>query len=143
MALRCTIEKKIFDLIQPRGVDGEMDQPGVRVGVSHSLHGRFAGVAGAVIHDPIHAAGGAVRLDGHDLVHEPVKRDDPGRLLDAIKQVGVVHVPRGQIRQRSAAEVLKLDQSRATRPGRDGRVFATERLQLGLLIGADDVLVRA
>ena len=56
---------------------------------------------------------GAVGLDLHGgLVHEAAERDDPGRLFDAVKQVGVVDVPRGEVGERSAAQVLEFDQSR-------------------------------
>ena len=100
-------------------------------------------MAGAVVHDPVDGPGRAVGLDCHDLVNEPAERDDPGRLLDPIKQVGVVHVPRSEVGQRPAAFVLELEQPRAPGAGRDGLMLTSERLQLGLLIRADHVLVRA
>jgi hypothetical protein len=56
------------------------------------------------------------------------------------KQAGAVDVPGGQVGQRAAALVFELDQRRAARRGRDRLMPARERLQLGLLIGADDVL---
>jgi hypothetical protein len=55
----------------------------------------------------------------------------------------VVHVPRGEIRQGPAAQVVELHQARAAWTGRHGAMVAAEGLQLGLLISADDVLVRA
>jgi hypothetical protein len=70
------------------------------------------------------------------------ERDDPGRLLDPVEQVGVVHVPRGEVCERPTTRVFELDQPRTARPGWNGLMIAAERLQLGLLIGADDVLVR-
>jgi hypothetical protein len=57
-------------------------------------------------------------------------------------EAGVVDVPGGQVGQRAAAPVFELDQRRPARPGRHRCVAARERLQLGLLVGADDVLVR-
>ena len=100
-------------------------------------------MAGAVVDDPVDGAGRAVGLDLHDLVHEAAERDDPGRLFDAVKQVGVVDVPRGEVGERSAAQVLEFDQSRTPAARRGGLVVAAERLQLRLLIGRDHVLVRA
>jgi hypothetical protein len=50
-------------------------------------------MAGAVVHDPVDGLGRPVGLDAHHLLHEPSERLDPGGLLDAVKQVGVVHVP--------------------------------------------------
>ena len=47
-------------------------------------------MAGAVVDDPVDGARGAVWLDGQALINEPAERDDPGGLLDAVKQLGVV-----------------------------------------------------
>jgi hypothetical protein len=49
-------------------------------------------------------------------------------------------IPGGQVGQRAATLVLELDQRRTTRSRRGRRVAAHQRLQLGLLVGADDVL---
>ena len=49
-------------------------------------------------------------------------------------------IPGRHVGQRAAAPVLELDQRRATRPGRHRLMAARQRLQLGLLVGADDVL---
>jgi hypothetical protein len=51
-------------------------------------------------------------------------------------------LPGGQIGQRAAAAVFELDQRRSARTGRHRLMAARERLQLGLLIGTDDVLAR-
>ena len=88
--------------------------------------------------EPLSTIQNTVRADfwvhgGHDLVDEPAERLDPGLGLDAIKEVGMVDVPGGQVGQRPAAAVLKLDQRRTPRPDRDGLVAAPERLQLGFL----------
>jgi hypothetical protein len=40
-----------------------------------------------VVDDPEHAARRRVGLDGHDLLDEPVKRDDPGRLLYLVQSL--------------------------------------------------------
>jgi hypothetical protein len=49
-------------------------------------------------------------------------------------------VPGGQIGQRAAAPVLEFDPCRTARRGRNRLMTACQRLQLGLLVGADDVL---
>jgi hypothetical protein len=51
----------------------------------------------------------------------------------------VVDIPGGQVGQRAAALVFELDQRRVSRCRRNGLVAARERLQLRLLISADDV----
>jgi hypothetical protein len=53
-----------------------------------------------------------------------------------------VDVESGQVGQRPLAALLVLDQPRTTRPGRDERMAAQQRLQLGLLVGTDDVIAR-
>ena len=55
----------------------------------------------------------------------------------------MVDVPGGEVGQRATAAVLELDQRRTARPDGQRLMPAPERLQLGLLIGADDVLVGA
>ena len=97
---------------------------------------------GAVVDDPEDRAGRGVGLAGHDLLDEAAERLDPGLGLAAVEEVGVVDVPGGQVGERAAALVLELDQRRPTGAGRHGLVAAAERLQLGLLVGADDVARR-
>jgi len=53
-----------LDLVDPRGVHRQVDQPGVGVLVGHPLDRCLAGVAGAVVHDPVDGAGRA------DCLHE-------------------------------------------------------------------------
>jgi len=89
----------------------------------------LAGVRAAVVDDPVDSARRCVGLCGHDLLDEPAERLDPGRGLDAVKQVGVVDVPGGQVGQRPVAVVLELEPPRAAPSGRERRVAATERLQ--------------
>ena len=75
------------------------------------------------------------------LIDDASERRDAGLRFDAVDQVGVVDVPRGEVGQGAAALVFELDQRRAPRPDRDGLVATAERLQLGLLVGAHHVLV--
>jgi hypothetical protein len=69
------------------------------------------------------------------------ERLDAGGRFAAAEQAGVVDVPGGQIRQRAAALLLVLDAHAARPARRQGGVAAAARLDAGLLIGADDVLV--
>jgi hypothetical protein len=127
-----------LDPVEPRGVDRQMGRAGVAPCGTHPLDRCAAGVRAAVVDDPEHLPRRAVGLGTHHLLDEPAERLDAGLGLDAVKQTGVMDVPRGEVGRRAAAAVLELDQRRATRRGRDRRVAASERLQLGLLIGADD-----
>jgi hypothetical protein len=96
------------------------------------------GARAAVVDDPEHAPRRSVGLAGHDLLDQPPERLDPRPGLEAVKQAGVVDVPGGQVSQRPTAPTLELDQRRAPGPGRHRLISGPERLQLGLLIGADD-----
>jgi hypothetical protein len=62
-------------------------------------------------------------------------RFDPGLLLDPAEEVGVVDVPGGKVGKGAATAVLELAERWASWCRRQGPVAATERLQLGLLIG--------
>jgi hypothetical protein len=123
-------------------VDRQVDQLRGRPRLVHAFDRALTGVRAAVVDDPEHAAGGRVGLCGHDLFDQAPERLDPGLGLDAVKQVGVVDVPGGQVGQRAAAAILKLNPRGAARPGGHRRMATSERLQLGLLIGADHVLIR-
>jgi len=100
-------------------------------------------VRGAVVDHPEHTLGRSVGLGSHHLFDQAAEGLDPGLLLDSAEEVGVVDVPGGQVGEGAAAAVVELDQGRAAGPGRERGVATTERLQLGLLIGRDHVLVRA
>jgi hypothetical protein len=120
-------------------MDRAVDQARVGIGVVHPGDRRLAGVRAAVVDDPEDGLGRRVGLAGHDLLNEAAERLDPGLGLAAPEQAGVVNVPGGQVCQRAAALVFELDQRRSPGTGWDRRVAARERLQLGLLVGADDV----
>jgi len=104
----------------------------------------LAAMDGAVVDHPEHAARRGVGLGAHHLRDERVERLVADLLLAAAKQaaLGIVDVDRGQIGQRPATAVLVLDQSRPAGARRDQPVAAQQRLQLGLLVGRDDVVAR-
>jgi hypothetical protein len=58
---------------------------------------------------------------------ELAERLDPGLVLDAVNQLGVVHVPGGQAAYLAAALVLELRADRATRSGSRGPMPTAER----------------
>lgn len=58
-------------------------------------------------------------------------------------RVGVMHVPRGDVRERPTTLILELVAARPARLWRAGLMAPAECLQLALLIGRDHVLVRA
>jgi hypothetical protein len=81
-----------------------------------------------------------VGLLAHHLLDQPAEGLDPGPRLDPIEQPGVVDVPGGKAGECAPSAVFELAQRRAARASGDGRVAASERLQLRLLVGRDHEL---
>jgi hypothetical protein len=70
-----------------------------------------------------------------NLLDEPIDRAN-GRLgFAAAKELRVMYIPGGEVRQRARPEVLVLDAHRASRTGRQRRMLASARLETRLLIG--------
>jgi hypothetical protein len=132
-----------LDLVEPGGVDRQVDQAQVLVGALQPVDRGLAGVGGAVVDDPEDPAGRGVGLGAHHFLDQAPEGLDPGLLLYPAEEVGVVDVPSGEIGKGAAAAVLELDQGWAARRRGQGPVAAAQRLQLGLLVGGDHVLVGA
>src|SRR5579859_3466853 len=130
-----------LDLVEPTGVDWEMDGHEPRVRLGETSDGGLAPMRAAVVEDPEDAPGGAVRLAGHDLADEPAERLDAGPLLTAPEEPGAMDVPGGKVLEGPAALVLELDAHGPTRRRRQRRVTADAGLDARLLVGADDELV--
>lgn len=104
-----------FDLVEPTGVNGGMDQDEVGVGFLEPLEGSLPAMGGAVIYDPEHPTRLAVWGLGHDLGDEAVKRLDAGGRLASSEDFGPVHVERGQVGPRSAADIFMFHPGRLVR----------------------------
>ena len=96
---------------------------------------------GAVVHDPEHTAGVAVRWLGHDLGDETVEGHDTSGFLTAAEELRAVDIERGQVGPGAAARVLMFDSSGLVRTRGQGGVLADAGLNAGLLIGADHELL--
>ena len=70
---------------------------------------------GAVVHDPEHAAGVAVRWLSHDLGDEAIEGHAASLFLTAAEELCVVDVERGQVGPGAAARVLVFDSNRLAR----------------------------
>jgi hypothetical protein len=128
-------------LVEPGGMDGCVDHDRAGVAGGEAVDGGFAAVGGAVVDDPEHPAGRGVRFLRHDLVGQFGERGDPGGVGAEPDHVRLVDVVGGQVGKRAAALVFVVD---AHGPGcarRQGGVAAAARLDAGLLIGGDHVLV--
>jgi hypothetical protein len=80
---------------------------------------------------------------GHDLLHQPGERRDPGGGLAPTYHLPAVDVPGGQVGQGAAALVVVLDAHLAGLARGQGGVAAAAGLDGGLLIGADHVVAPA
>jgi MFS family permease len=130
-----------LDLVQPGGVHWQVDQAQVPPAAFQPVDRGLAAVGAAIVDDPEHSLGRGVGLGSHDLGDQPAERVDARGGLHAAEQVGVVDIPGGQVRQRSAAVVFVLDAHTARRACWPGRMAAAARLDLGLLIRREHILV--
>ena len=109
-------------LVQPGGVDGQMDEPQSRPRSFQAVDRCLAPVRPAVVDDPEHPLGAGVRLAGHDLVDQPPERHDAGGVLAPAEHPGPVHVIGGQVGHRARARTRARRASDGTVPaaGSDG-----------------------
>jgi hypothetical protein len=106
-----------------------------------ACHGFFAPVRRAVVGNPEDAARGPIRLGGHHLLDEPVDGANRGLGFTPAEQFSAMHIPRGEVRQRTRSEVLVFDAHRTTRTGCQRRMLPAPRLETRFLIGRDDVFI--
>ena len=95
-----------FDLVQPTRVDRGEDRVQVGPGPLETPDGTGASVGGAVVEDPEHPRGGAVRLLAHDVGDEAVERGDAVAGFAPSKESGAPHVPGGEVDQRALSFVF-------------------------------------
>src|SRR5579859_6609355 len=89
-------EEDDLDLIQPRRVDRQVDEPQVGPGAFEAINRCLTAVRAAVVDQPEHPLGRGVGLDGYMLREQPPERLDPRVGLCASEQAGSVHVIAGQ-----------------------------------------------
>jgi hypothetical protein len=102
----------------------------------------LAAMRRAVIHNPEHAARGTLWLLGHHLIHQASESGLACARFTATEDLGTMHIPRGQVLQRSTARVFVLDTGRSKWAGRQRRMTAATHLNTRFLISAEHVLVR-
>ena len=97
--LRWTIEKKISIWLSQLAWLGVCTRVTAGHRFPESGGGLFSPVRRAVVRDPKEPARGSIGLDGHDLLDQSVDGANGGLGLASPKQLGAMHVPRGQIGQ--------------------------------------------
>src|SRR6266480_6031065 len=95
-----------LDLVQPRRMHGQMNEPEPAVPLLEPSGGGLSPVGGSVVDDPEDPAGRGVWLRSHDLGDQPVERLDPRASLAPAEHPAPVTVPGCQVLQRPAPYVL-------------------------------------
>lgn len=130
-----------FDLIEPTGMDRAVYGYDVGKGRLETLDGSLAAMGGAVVNDPEHAAGVAVRGLVHDLCDKAIEWVDAGSFLATAEDLRSVNVECGQIGPGAAAGVLMFDAGGLTLTRGQGRMLTDSGLDAGFLVGTDHELV--
>src|ERR1017187_4766680 len=76
-------------LVEPTGMNGQMDQDQVAVFSLEPPHGGGTPMGGAIIHNPENPVRLPIGLLFHDLLDQPTKRFDAGRGFATAKHLGV------------------------------------------------------
>lgn len=117
-----TKDRKIdFDLIEPAGVNGQVNEDEIRPAFREALDRRSTTVRRAVVDDPEHALGRGIGLLPHHVRDQVPKGHDAAFRLAAAEESGASHVPGGQIDQCPGASILMLDAHRFSRTRRPAR----------------------
>lgn len=132
-----------LDLVEPTGMDGRMNQNGVRIPLAKPLDGAFSTMRGAVIRNPKHPACRGIRFPSHHMIDQVMKRVDPVARPAKAKDLGPMHIPSGKIRQGASPFVLMFDSARMAWAGGCGGHKSFAGLNTGFFISADDVVVLA
>ena len=108
------------DLVEPGGVDGQMDHAGVGVGVAEPGCRRPVPVRGAVVHDDEHPGRVLVLRPAHDLADQVHEGNDAGGAGGGGPYFPGAHVEGGQQGQGTVADVFVLDPHGRAACSRDG-----------------------
>jgi len=130
-----------FDLIEPAGVDWSVHGDEIGEGCFEAPNTRLAAMRRAVVHDPEHSPGVAIRWLRHDLRNQTIEWLDAGRLLATAEELCAMNIHRGQVRPGAAPRVLVLDPSGLAWTGRQGDMLANARLDAGLFVSREHKLV--
>ena len=130
-----------FDLIEPACVDRSMHGDEVGESCLEAANTRLAAMRRAVVHDPEHVLGVAIRRLRHDLGNQAIERLDAGGLLATAEELRAMNIHRGQVRPGAASRVLVLDTSGLAWTGRQGGMLSNARLDAGLFVSGEHELV--
>ena len=131
-----------FDLVQPTGVDGEMDNNDLGPLALKSIDRGQSPVRRPVVENPENPSGGAVRLACHHVLDQAVEGYDPGFGLAPSEQLCPSHVPGCQIAQCPFSCIFKFHLLSLSRSWTKTLVFSEPCLNTGLFVSRDDKVAR-
>lgn len=134
-------DRKIdFNLIEPTGMDGAVDQRQARVMALQPCDRAAARWA-----EPLSTIQYTRRLrdrgSHHDLLHQPIKGSDAALRLATTKHAGAMDIESGQVSPCATTLVLMLDLHRPTGLAKPSGMLARARLNAGFLIRRDHELI--
>jgi len=132
-----------LDLVEPTGVNRGVDEDDVGPFGAQPSGGALATVRRAIVDNPEYAPRGAVGLLAHDLSDQTFEGGDAGLALAAAEQLGAMDIPGRDIGPSTGATVFVLNVNRPPRSGRQRGMFASARLDAGLLVGAEHIIARS
>ena len=90
-----------------------MNQNGIGPLASEATDRARPTMGGTIIGDKEHTVRGTIRLPAHDLRDKALERGDASLELATPEQPGVMHIPGGEISQRTGSCIFVLDAERA------------------------------
>lgn len=119
-----------------------MDDADLRPALAQALLGPWATMRAAAFDDPEDPPRRGVRLLAHDLVDESPERGDPRGRLAASEDLGPMDVRGGEIGERPPRTYSMLDPAGPSGCRRQRGMDPRAGMDRGLLVSADDMLVR-
>ncbi len=127
-----------FNLVQPAGMDRQVDQYSLRPCFLKSFDSGLTPMRRTIINDPKDPGSGPVWFLIHDLVHQTHEGLDPGLWFHATEYSPTMNIPSSQIVQSTFAQIFMLDHSGFPRPGSNDGMAAASGLDTGFLISRQD-----
>jgi hypothetical protein len=97
----------------------------------------------SIVDDSKHACGRPIRLLAHDLFNQAVKRQDAVFDYAVAKDFGTMHIQGGKVGPGSCSFVFVLDESWPCGGRLKRWMLATTRLNTGLFVGGEHMIVRS
>ena len=129
-----------FNLVDPAGMNGSVDQKSVGPSGSNAFHGFLTAMSRAVIHDPENTLSRLVGLAPHHFRDEPVGGSNAAFLFTVSEELGTMDVPSRQIGPSAFPEILMLRPHGSAGDSRPTGLLTASRLNTSFFIRGDDEL---